>query len=100
MDAPGMGGEVAVAQPLAPEVFGRVEPLQRLRGAARPTEVVVAPSHGAKARLVLAQLHRAAGGAARDRQLQVAGQMKPDPVIAAGGRFAELAAAPGRGLRY
>ena len=61
VDPPGVVGEVAVAQPVAPELFGRVEPLQRLRGAARSAEVVVAPGDGAEAALVLAQLQRCRG---------------------------------------
>ena len=39
MDAPGVVGEVAVAQPFAPKLFGRVDPLQRLGSAAGPAEV-------------------------------------------------------------
>ena len=60
VDAPGVVGEVAVAQPCAPEVFGRVEPLQRLGGAARPAEIALAPGDGAEAGLVLAQPQPAA----------------------------------------
>ena len=43
VDPPGVVGEVAVAQPVAPELFGRVEPLERLGGAARPAEVARRP---------------------------------------------------------
>ena len=41
VDAPGMVGEVAVAQPLAPELAGRLQPLERLGGAARAAQLGV-----------------------------------------------------------
>ena len=44
------------------------------------------------------RLQRAAGGAVLERQLHVAGQPQLGPVAAAGDRFAQLAAAPGRRL--
>ena len=75
VDPPGVVGELAVAQPVAPELFGRVEPLQRLGGAARAAEVARSPQvTRAEAALVLAQLQRAAHGPALDRQIHVAGQ--------------------------
>ena len=98
VDAPGMVGEFAVAQPVAPELFGRVEPLQRLGGAARPAEVAVAPGDGAEPGLVLAQPQRPAG-AAPDRELHVTGQAQLGAVDAAGHRLSQLAAAPVRWLR-
>ncbi len=98
VDAPGVVGEVAVAQPVAPELFGRVEPLQRLGGAARPAQVAVAPGQRAEAGLVLAQLQGPARRAVLDRELHVAGQPQLGAVGAEGHRLAQLAAAPARRL--
>ena len=95
VDPPGVVGEVAVAQPVTPELVGRVEPLQRLRGAARPAEVAVPPGHRAEPGLVLAQVDPPAGDPVLQGQLHVAGQRQLDPVGAAGERLAQLAAAPG-----
>ena len=99
VDPPGVVGEVAVAQPGAPELFGRVEPLQRLRGAARPAEVAVAPGDGAEAGLVLAQPQACRGR----RRRRCSGSMSlvsrsSVPSAAGGDGLAELAAAPARRL--
>src|SRR5689334_18133327 len=96
VDAPGVVGELAGAQPAAPELFGRVEPLERLGRAARAAEVAVAPGKGTEAALVLAQAQGAAGGAVLDGQLHVAGQEQLAPLLGACDRFAQLAAAPAR----
>ena len=94
VDAPGMVGEVAVAQPGAPELFGRLQPLHGLRGAARPAQVALAPGDRAEPVLALAQSQPAARGAALQGQVHVAGQAQL-AALAAGGRLAQLAAAPG-----
>ena len=96
VDPPGMVGEVAVAQPGAPEFFGRVEPLECLRGAARPAQLLLAPGDGAEPGFVLAQFQGAADGAAVELQFHVAGQPQLGSVGGPRDRLAELAAAPGR----
>jgi hypothetical protein len=98
VDPPGVVGEVAVAQPFAPELFGRVDPLQRLGGAARAAEAAVAPGQGAEGVLVFAQGDPAAGGAVGDLEVDVAGQQQLGPVGGGRRRLAELAAASLRGL--
>ena len=50
VDAPGVVGEVAVAQPVAPELFGRVEPLERLGGAARAAQARRRPRSSRRSR--------------------------------------------------
>ncbi len=98
VDPPGVVGEVAVAQPFAPELFGRVDSLQRLGGAARAAEVAVTPGHGAEAGLVFAQGDVAASRALVELEVHVAGQHQLSPVAAGGARFAELTAVPVRPL--
>ena len=94
VDPPGVVGEVAVAQPVAPELFGRVEPLQCLWGAAGPAQVGVTPGDRAESGLVFAKRDLAADGAVLDRQLHVAGQLQGDAVRVMRHRLAQLAAAP------
>ena len=74
VDPPGMVREAAGPQPLSPELFGRVEPLERLRRASRPAEVVVPPGHRAEPGLVLAEVHRPGRRPAVERELHVRGQ--------------------------
>ncbi len=65
VDPPGVVGEAAVAQPFAPELFGRVDPLQRLGGAAGAAELAVAPGQRAEGGLGLR-----AGSACPGRRLR------------------------------
>ena len=98
VDAPGMVGEFARPQPFAPELFGRVEALERLGRAARPSQVAIRPGDRAEAGLLLAQPEEAARRSPLERELHVTGQLQLDAVGSARHRAAELAAAPARGF--
>jgi len=96
---PGVVGELALDQPLAPVLLGRVDPFDRFGGAARVRFDAFAPGQGAEGPVALFEVDRADRLPGAHVEVEVGGEEELGAApVTFGRRLAEFAGGPDRGI--